>query len=257
MGSQKGSIPEVPTFSLQCPKSGKALPGSRPLRAPWLAHQGGVAWFLSRGPTNAKPRHHTGAGKLGSSGPHVPLWLDISAEASASPVGCRGSGPHARLTVLLEGWLRAGASRTRLGMGNGEQAAGHALLGQLRPGPALRPLGGLGGPGPWARLQHRDGSWFPFLSCPRPCAAPTRRPVQTQLILPGLRINICMEAEIAPTPGSLVGSCSGRGSGSAAPGPSPATAPVACVSSVSLAARILPAFEAVRRGAKCSEKERR
>lgn len=115
--------------------------------------------------------------------------------------------------------------------------------------------GGLGRPGPWERPQHRDGSRFPFLSCPRQCVAPTRSPVQTQLILRGLRINICMEAEIAPPSGSfLVGNCSGGGSGSAAPGPSPATAPVACVFSVSSAARILLALEAVRRGAKCSEK---
>lgn len=35
---------------------GKALPAP-PSGSPWPAHPGGAAWFLSRGPSNAKPRH--------------------------------------------------------------------------------------------------------------------------------------------------------------------------------------------------------
>lgn len=46
---QKGSTPVVQDFSLQCPNSGEAFPGFQPLRAPWLAHGGGVTWLFPVG----------------------------------------------------------------------------------------------------------------------------------------------------------------------------------------------------------------
>lgn len=117
--SQNGSTCVAPDFCLQCPNSGKALPGFQPLRAPWLARERGVTWFFSRGSMNAKPRQHMWSG----SGPHVLFWLDIFKEASASPAGHRGAlglEPAQCPLTVLAGWLRPGAPRTGLGIGERE-----------------------------------------------------------------------------------------------------------------------------------------
>lgn len=130
----------------------RGLPGFQPLRAPWLAHRGCGAWFLSREPRNAKPRHHVWNWEVGEqyppcpSGwtspqrPQLPQW---AAERLLAP-----SQPSARLTVLLADWLRARLLGQGWAWGTGTR---------LCPGPARQPREGWAVLGP--RIGHDAHGW--------------------------------------------------------------------------------------------------
>lgn len=123
-------------FSLQGPSPGKALPGFKALT--WLAQVGGVTWFFSRGPMKGKPSCRMQ--RLGSWGA-APPWLSGAGHPHrglSSPQGPERlwvpSQPSARLTVLEAGWLRAGASGTRLGPGTASARFIQALLSSSQEG---------------------------------------------------------------------------------------------------------------------------
>lgn len=158
--------------------------------------------------------------------PRLPQWLQRGSGPQASPVPA-DSAPGR----LAQGW----GSRDKWALGNRDQTAGRAPHQKASPGSAA-PVG-LGFTRSWAlgaAPTPTGGSRCPSSPAPEPgarrCGALTRSPVLTQLILPSRRINICVEAEVAPQSGSfLVGERLRQREQAHRPWSESCPSPVACV----------------------------
>lgn len=145
---------------------------------------------------NAKPRQHLCSG----SGPHVPFWLDILKEASASPACCRevlGPKPAQCPLTSWQAGSELGLAGQGRALGSGSQAAEQAplsqppqvLLSSLREGRA-----GLGPRSSHSTHRRKPVSFSLLPPRARGCLqgpSVMRSPVQTQLILPRPRRNVC------------------------------------------------------------------
>lgn len=204
--SQNGSTCVAPDFCLQCPNSGKALPGFQPLRTPWLVRERGVTWFFTRGSMMPSPDSTCGvavaptshSGWTSSKRPQLPQQDTEEPWASSQPSAhreCWQAGSD--LGLPGQGWA----------LGNGSQAAKQGppdsliqvLLSSLHEGRV--------GLGPRSSHNARDGRRFPFLSCPDSSGLPSWPfrvgPDEESSVNSAHPANksqdVCLEAEIAPS----------------------------------------------------------